>query len=363
MKLLIYGAGNNGKIFLKLLKNDYVTDYQITGFIDREKNEEYCGYPIFKLKDVGDFTGRIIIAIANLTIAVEIYQELKEKGFKDIVWFHYKKDALRIEDIFAEQCISCEKWGGSVLPQVEMHIIDSCNLNCRGCAHFSPIFPDDLPDLNLRMYDVKRLKEKFSHIVRFYILGGEPFLNPEIDRYICGIRTILPDTQLYIVTNGLLIERLPEKILQCIRDNQVWVSISEYKPTCAKIHDICRVLDHYQILYEIRKGTSKESFNLPLSLSTHSKFPQACISNGCVTIWNGKIARCPQLMYISYFNYYYHTDLPEDGIIELKENIAGENLLNLLKKDVPLCKHCVRNEIKWSVCGKKAKLEDFAVYD
>ena len=68
-------------------------------------------------------------------------------------------------------------------------------------------------------------------------------------------------------------------------------------------------------------------------------------------------------MYISYFNYYYHTDLPEDGIIELKENIAGENLLNLLKKDVPLCKHCVRNEIKWSVCGKKAKLEDFAVYD
>jgi organic radical activating enzyme len=288
---------------------------------------------------------------------------LKKKGYKDIFWFQDKNEILLYENFFAEQCYNCKCWEGSVLPQVEMHIIDSCNLNCRGCTHFSPIFPNTLPDLNSRLSDVKQLKEKLSFIMRFYILGGEPFLNPEISDYIRGIREILPDTKLYIVTNGLLIERLSDEILQCIKDNQVWISISEYAPTHKKIDDICRILDRYKILYEIRGISSKEKFCLPLSLSDHSKYPRTCISNGCVTIWNGKIARCPQLMYISYFNNYFNVNLPENGVVSLESCMSDEKLLEFLKEEVPLCKHCVQNEIEWSICGKGAKLEDFATYN
>jgi MoaA/NifB/PqqE/SkfB family radical SAM enzyme len=104
---------------------------------------------------------------------------------------------------------------------VEMHISDACNLNCRGCAHFAPTFENKLPDIESRLNDVRRLKGKVSHIIRFYILGGEPFLNPQIDDYVREIRKILPTTELYIVTNGLLINKLKSETLQTIRDNNV----------------------------------------------------------------------------------------------------------------------------------------------
>lgn len=363
MKILIYGAGNMGKSVLELIENDYDINCDIVGFIDKNKCGQYCGYPIYKLKDVEGFKGRIIIALSDFKITRDVCRELKAKGYTDIFWFQYKKTVLKHEDFFIEQCSDCKDWRNSMLFQVEMHIMDSCNLNCRGCAHFSPIFPSNLPDLHSRLSDVKRLKEKLSHIVKFFILGGEPFLNPEIDDYIRGIRKILPNTQLYIVTNGLLIERLSEETLQCIKDYQVWISVSEYQPIHERIDNICSVLNKYKILYEIREASQKENFNLPLSLSEHSKYPQTCISNGCVTIWNGKIARCPQLMYISHFNKYFNTSLPEEGVMELKNCVSGEDLLHILKEEVPLCRHCIRNEIGWDICGKKAKLEDFAVFD
>lgn len=363
MKVLIYGAGVRGKQALELIKHDYKSDCEVIGFIDKNKLGEYEGYPIYRLEKIDSFIGRIIIALNDFEMAKSVCQLLRTRGHADIFWFQYKKMVLKHEDFFIEQCGDCRNWAADMLPQVEMHIIDACNLNCRGCTHFSPIFPNKLPDLMLRLSDVRQLKQKVSYIMKFYILGGEPFLNPEINDYIRGIRKVLPDTQLYIVTNGLLIDHLSKEILECIKDNQVWVSISEYQPTHKKIDTICRILNEYNILYEIRKASVKENFCLPLSLNENSKYPRTCISNGCVIICDGKIARCPQLIYISYFNKYFGTNLPEKGIMDLESCPKGEELLAVLRKEILLCKHCVENEIPWSTCGTKPRLEDFAVSD
>lgn len=363
MKIFIYGAGNVGKLALELMRDGYKMDHDIVGFIDKNKSGQYLGYPIYKLEDIEGFDGKIIIALFSFNIAKSACQDIKKRGFKDIFWFQYKKGLFKYDNFFVEQCNDCRLWKDDLMLQVEMHIIDSCNLNCRGCSHFSPIFPDALPDLSSRLLDVKHLNEKISHIVRFYILGGEPFLNPEINSYIYGIRKILPETQLYIVTNGLLIERLDEEILQCIKENRVWVSISEYPPTHKRIDYIRKVLDRHRIFYEIRDASERQNFNLPFSLSENSKYPRTCISNGCVSIWNGKIARCPQLMYTPYFNSYFKTGLPEEGVMELEHCLSGVDLLQALNQEVPLCKHCIQKKINWSVCGKNAKLEDFSVLD
>lgn len=363
MKAFIYGAGIRGEEALELLYNEYKCDCEIIGFIDMYKAGRYQGYPIFKLEEIESFDGRILIALNDFETAKEVCQLVKEAGHKNVFWFQKRKMILRHEDFFTEQCEDCRSWADDILLQVEMHVMDSCNLNCRGCSHFSPIFPDKVPDLQSRLSDVKKLKEKISCIMKFYILGGEPFLNPEINSYICGIREILPDTKLYIVSNGLLIDQLPKEILQCIKDNQVWISISEYRPTHRKMETICRILNEYKILYEIRQASGKEKFCLPLSLSENSRYPKTCISNGCVIICDGKIARCPQLMYISNFNTHFNTDLPENGVMDLETCPEGKNLLSVLKKEVPLCRHCIYNEIPWNTCGKRAKLEDFAVND
>lgn len=363
MEILIYGAGNRGKLALKLIKNEYNIKCNIIGFIDINKCGKYLEYPIFKINEIGEFRGRIVIALNEFEIAKNVCKLLKENGYYDIFWFQNQRTILMHENFFIEQCYDCRNWAESMLLQVEMHIMDSCNLNCKGCAHFSPIFPYKLPDLQSRLRDVKKINEKIPYIMKFYILGGEPFLNPEIDKYICGIRDIMPYSQLYIVTNGLLIEKLSDEILQCIKDNQIWISISEYQPTHKKINNICQILNKYKILYELRELPNKNNFYMLLSLSENSKYPKKCLSGTCINIWNGKIARCPQLMYISYFNSYFNTNLPEEGVMSLEDCVSGKELIDILNKEVPLCKHCIQHEIEWNTCGTNVKLEDFVVFD
>ncbi len=364
MKIIFFGAGKLGREALELFETENKTADEVIGFADNRKTGSYCGRPILPVGDVADKDTAFVITVEDPYAAAEIYYMLKAHGFSHIYCFLNRRSGEKTYDDFLQkECLSAAGWGDCVLPQVEMHIADYCNLNCRGCTHFSPIFEKALPDLEGRLLDVRRLKEKFSYILHFSILGGEPFLNQEIARYVTKLREILPDTYLQIVTNGLLIPSLDQTVLDTIRENRVVVSISEYKPTHRMIGQIRDILEANGIDYIIRPFESKEKFLKPLTLSEHTVHPHKCISNGCVNIWEGKIARCRTLMYIDKFNETFGTNLPNQGIMELANCPSGAKLLEELAKEVPLCGHCVACEIEWENCKAKPVLNDFAAED
>lgn len=361
--MIFFGAGSYGKqAYKNFRENNYKN--KLVGFMDSKKTGEYCGLSILPWEAVDVKSVAIVITIGNPFVVSEIYYQLKKHGVKNIYWFinqTYKKESE--EDFLAAECICGNTWGDCILPQVEMHIADYCNLNCKGCTHFSPIFEKKLPDFETRIKDVLLLKSKFSDILYFSILGGEPFLNSDIIRYIEEIRNLLPDTYIQIVTNGLLLLGLEDEIFSCIRENKITVSISEYAPTHNRIKEIEEKLMSHQISYIIRPYDNKQKFNMPLSLSEQSKYPYKCISNGCVNIWNGKIARCPTLMYMEKFNEVFHTNLPTEGIMQMSDCPDGFELLELLQKKVPLCDHCIEYPITWERCSGNPKVSDFAKLD
>lgn len=362
MEMYIYGAGSAGAEVLELLKLYYPAQSKsLCGFMDQNKKMPVHGIPIVPIENVNT-NARIVIAIRSRDIAIEVQEELQRRGFSDVWWYSKRWKRYGV-DFCREMCMSCKGWKAPFLPQAEMHIMDACNLNCRGCAHFSPIFHNGMPDYASRISDVRKFSQKFGHIFRFVLLGGEPFLNKEIGRYAEEIRKILPSSLIEIVTNGILIPGISAETLEAISANDICVSISEYEPTHGMIHEITRRLEDFRILYEVRSYESKQKFNIPLSLVKDSKYEKLCISNGCITIWNGKMARCPTLMYIDRFNQQFGQQLPNDGVMSLDEDIAGEELICKFKERVPLCDHCVRNEISWDVCSRPIRQEDFAVED
>lgn len=362
MEMYIYGAGTAGAEVLETLKLYYPSQMKsLCGFMDQNKKIPVNGIPIVPIENVNT-AARIVIAIRSRDIAIEVQSELQRRGYSDVWWYtgRWKKYGV---DFWHELCVSCKGWKAPILPQVEMHIMDACNLNCQGCTHFAPIFQNEMPDFVSRISDVKKFSQKFGHIIRFVILGGEPFLNKEIGRYAEKIREILPNSLIEIVTNGILIPSVSKEILEKIRENDICISISEYEPTHRIIHDITRKLEDAGIMYEVRSYESKQKFNIPLSLTKDSKYEKLCISDGCITIWNGKMARCPTLMYIDRFNQQFDQQLPNDGVMSLDEEIAGEELICKLKERVPLCDYCIRNETSWNVCSRPVRREDFAVED
>ncbi|HDW9258623.1 TPA: radical SAM protein, partial [Campylobacter jejuni] len=48
---------------------------------------------------------------------------------------------------------------------VEIHLAESCNLNCFGCNHFSQIAEKEFPDIEIFKKDMQRLSEISKGIV------------------------------------------------------------------------------------------------------------------------------------------------------------------------------------------------------
>ncbi|MBR6713350.1 MAG: 4Fe-4S cluster-binding domain-containing protein [Selenomonadaceae bacterium] len=66
---------------------------------------------------------------------------------------------------------------------LETNLIDSCNLNCKGCTHFSVLFNrKEIYPLETFRRDIRILSSK-SDILRFRLLGGEPLLLNNLDKY------------------------------------------------------------------------------------------------------------------------------------------------------------------------------------
>ena len=356
---VFWGAGNHGALAAEIFASNHSENERIYGYIDSNKSNTFKEYKIVESEKTVDY--KLIITVDDTLLILDIIKTARKIGYKEIYWFTGIRNSTTGEFI-TDYCDDCSNWGNLILPQAEMHIVDYCNLNCKGCVHFSPIFEKDFPDTYSRIRDIKILKDKFSHIIKFFLLGGEPFLNPEINTYITETRRILPNTMIQVVTNGLLIPQIDDNVLRVFHDNDIIVSISEYQPTYKMIRTITKRLEDNGVKYIIRTYDSKTVFNKPLSLLDNSIYEKKCISEGCVNIWNGMISRCPTLMYINKFNEVFGTELPNEGIYDLKE-LDGEQILEIINQTVPLCKHCVSNEIRWSSCGSSPRLEDFAERD
>ena len=181
------------------------------------------------------------------------------------------------------------------IPYMESNLIDSCNLNCKGCTHFANLFNDnDFYALEDFKRDLRRVSET-TDVLRLRLMGGEPLLLKNLDQYIKIARKYLPKTALRLVTNGLLIPSTPQYILDALRENKFVVDISMYKPTLKIMDKIVSILQTNKIMFQKITGDI-ETFDVYLTLrSGHnmSKVLVNCNSKYCRFIRNGKIYKCP----------------------------------------------------------------------
>lgn len=93
-----------------------------------------------------------------------------------------------------------------IIPFVETMIASACNLSCKGCTNYS--------DYNTKGYVpwqqgktwIKSWLDRVD-IADFGLIGGEPLLNPEIKQWIQGCRDLMPQSQLRVTTNSVILQR------------------------------------------------------------------------------------------------------------------------------------------------------------
>jgi organic radical activating enzyme len=133
--------------------------------------------------------------------------------------------------------------------QTDVLVTEKCNLACSFCNMFIPHY--ELPkhrDIQIILSDIDSYFNLVDYVSIFHLVGGEPFLHPNIKDIIEYILEKYSDKidKFIITTNGTALPR--EEILEVLKNNNVILSLSNYSNKLEKLKSkVDRVVDTYKI--------------------------------------------------------------------------------------------------------------------
>ena len=226
-----------------------------------------------------------------------------------------------------------------------MHVTDHCNLNCKGCEHYSSISEPVFADLGETVRDLERLAELFDGIEQIYLLGGEPLLHPQIEEFVREARRIFPATRLYVMTNGVLVTRMPESFWRTLHEQRTTLLADDYPINIdrAKIDALGR---EHGVTVEWMKSAD-EFFKIPLDISASAdparSFDRCRGLSNCAIVRDGRLYPCAHIAYadIPAKKFELEGILPtEKDSIGIHGDVTGDEVVDFLMTPVPWCAHC-----------------------
>lgn len=252
------------------------------------------------------------------------------------------------------------------LGYLEFHVADHCNLDCKACEHYSGLVEHEVfPDYTKFEKDFEKLHEFIDDIGVLRILGGEPLLNTEIEKYMSLARRLYPKARIYIVTNGLLLKALPDSFYQSLDENDIMLSVSFYPPMEKMMNELICFLEEKKVGYTITPLNiqfGKKQILEPQSDDDTILAYYRCKQKNCNNFYDGKVAACFLPFTTKYFNKYFDLSLPEDGAIDIYElGMNTRKLKERLLLPFLRCRYCSAETemIPWDTINKPSLISDW----
>ena len=237
----------------------------------------------------------------------------------------------------------------------KVQIVDECNLNCKGCDHFSPLAKKWHQPLDDFISMIKALKEKTDGNIKEIVLyGGEPLLHENLLNIIFATNVILPNIHLTVETNGILLMDFLDKHYSKLKKINLEWKITEYLPTKGIVQKIknkyCKL--NIAITKQFIKEEVNANYNLPykthlfkININTHndkdkaeSNFSHCYVKThetNSIVLRDWKLYPCPITACIDILNNDYV--IPA---IDLHDNINFEMILSTANNQCDFCGRC-----------------------
>lgn len=224
---------------------------------------------------------------------------------------------------------------------IEYHLVDSCNLKCAGCSHYSSLL-DKLTYIELEdiINDLTLLKNKIGdNLITLRLLGGEPLLHPQICECLTAIRNIFPLCNIVIVTNGILLKKMSDEFFNICRTSHIEIDITDYK--LFNVEEILNKLKDLGITTKAYRNSSKNFIwrykHIRLTEGKIDCLSKCIFKNTYSSYRNGKIYLCAHIAYIDFFNNYFGKNITLDNTdyISLDEISSYEELIEKINSAKP----------------------------
>ena len=241
---------------------------------------------------------------------------------------------------------------------IELHLTDHCNLNCIGCSHFSNISKPYFKSLEEYMSELEELKKLNIHMIR--LMGGEPLLHPNWRGFVGATRYYFPESEIVLVTNGLLLNDLSGEDIDELNRLDITVCMSSYglnlnNPAYYRLKSQVHskgVL--YNISLDLNGLQNKEMAFENCDLHKHHWYFYK----------DYKIYPCCIMPNIHILMEHFNLNLPLVDIgVDIREHDEAE-IEEILNRPTEMCRFCntiARQNSKVSWCKSKGELEEWTV--
>lgn len=194
------------------------------------------------------------------------------------------------------------------IPYLEMHVTHACNLACDGCSHYSNRLTKGMVSLD----DAGGWMAKWEprvEVLQFGLLGGEPTLHPQLVSFFPLVRSYWPNAKLILKTNGLHLDRHPD-LESTLREVGARVVISQHGRSPEYLARFTRALQTVESWRGVPLEINDLTYGwtdryqtigkkmLPFAEGHPEKSWKTCISKYCVTLFRGRLWKCPAIAYL-----------------------------------------------------------------
>lgn len=336
-QISVYGLGHASGILSDWLDKHSIS---IASYIVSDKASVHTGgMNILSVDEVEAGKQPILVGVTS-KYRTEIERLLLERGFKNII-------------TLTDECIEKIDLLKNRGLYFQIHITDHCNLKCRGCYHFSSLANESYLSLEEFEKDIKRLSELFNgKAERILLLGGEPLLHPDVERFFYIARKYFPQGTLQLLTNGLLLLKMRSDFYNSARENNVEVWVTKY-PVAFDYEKAEGYANSFGVdIHYFNKEPVRTLGHQPLDINGgqngRENFIYCYRANECIDLKHGRMYPCIIPAEIKPFCDYFELDIPvvDEDSVDIYSVSTGMELLDKLKKPIPFCRFCNRDSVK-----------------
>lgn len=340
--VVVYGASVYGELAYTALKQMGIS---IDCYCDRSKDrKEYFGVKVITPEELKDFKDANII-IASADFFYEIKRLLEDAGcshlfdMEEMLSLELPKEQLsnRALEMYANRqhyidIVRNQSENQLVFNRIQYVVSERCSLKCKDCSHLIQYYkhPQDIdPDLYQGAFDL--LLEQTDHIAELRILGGEPFMNKNMDKVIERYHDSSKIQSISVYTNGTIVPN--DRILTALQREKVKVHISDYKINGDRIEEVVKAFSERHIQYFVRAYDSWQDaggveFRDYTEEQKRAVF-SVCFERNGYTFLKGRLYRCPREAHA--INLRAMPDVQDDYVDLLHWNGTGEELQKKLR--------------------------------